>query len=91
MIRYYVTDRRQGDLLTFVRRAITAGVNTDFQGIDAVGDAAAELRARYNVSLTDAFQVAAALAGLCDAFLTNDTALRRVTELVVLVLDDLTV
>jgi thiamine-phosphate pyrophosphorylase len=27
MIRYYVTDRRQGDLLSFVRRAIAAGVD----------------------------------------------------------------
>jgi predicted nucleic acid-binding protein len=56
---------------------------------DAAARHAAELRASYNLSLTDAFQIAAALAAGCDAFLTNDAALKRVTELSVLVLDDL--
>jgi predicted nucleic acid-binding protein len=50
---------------------------------------AAELRARYNLQLPDAFQVAIALAAGCEAFLTNDTMLSRVTELRVIVLDDL--
>jgi len=49
---------------------------------------AADLRARYNLTLVDAFQVAAAIASECDAFLTNDEALKRVTELNVIVLDE---
>jgi len=49
---------------------------------------AAEVRARYNLQLPDAFQVAIALAAGCEAFLTNDAMFRRVTELRVLVLDD---
>jgi predicted nucleic acid-binding protein len=78
--------------MTLVRQfrdVIMAGVHTHYVGVDAVAESAAELRARYNLSLTDALQMAAALAAGCDAFLTNDTALKRVTELRVLVLDDL--
>lgn len=52
---------------------------------------AAQIRARYNIQLPDAFQIAVALAAKCEAFLTNDAILKRVTELRVLVLDDLEV
>lgn len=40
---------------------------------------AAELRARFNVTLTDAFQLAIAEASGCDVFLTNDADLRRIS------------
>lgn len=70
---------------------ITAGRNTQFVIIDqSVGQKAAELRARYNLGLPDALQFAAAISAGCDAFLTNDLGLRRVAELHVLALDDLT-
>jgi len=49
---------------------------------------AAEFRANYNLTLTDAFQVATAIVAECDAFLTNDTALKRVKEIHAIVLDD---
>jgi len=74
-----------------VRRAfievLTAG-NTLFVPLDRqAAEKAAELRARYNLTLTDALQVAPALSAGCDAFLTNDATLRRVSELDVIVLD----
>ncbi len=50
---------------------------------------AADLRARYNLRTPDALQVATALAAGCDAFMTNDAALQRVSEFPVLVLDQL--
>lgn len=50
---------------------------------------AAELRARYNLRTPDALQLATALLANCDAFLTNDAQLQRVTELPVLTLDAL--
>ncbi|MDQ2787177.1 MAG: PIN domain-containing protein [Chloroflexota bacterium] len=53
-------------------------------------EVAASLRARHNLRTPDALQIAAAIAAGCDAFLTNDHALRRVTEIPVLLLDDLT-
>ncbi|MCS6859531.1 MAG: hypothetical protein NZT92_04330 [Abditibacteriales bacterium] len=61
---------RRGDvtLIRQFRNGITAGVNTRYVGVDAVAEDAAELRARYNI-------------GLADAFLTNDVALKCVSEL----------
>ncbi|MDT7542364.1 MAG: hypothetical protein QOE33_2268 [Acidobacteriota bacterium] len=50
---------------------------------------AAELRARYKLRTPDALQVAAALDAGCEAFLCNDAGLRRVTELRVLILEEL--
>jgi predicted nucleic acid-binding protein len=55
----------------------------------AAAEHAAELRARYNLRTPDALQLAVALRDGCQAFLTNDMRLKRVTELRVLVLDDL--
>ncbi|MEH2143853.1 type II toxin-antitoxin system VapC family toxin [Nostoc sp.] len=52
---------------------------------------AARMRVRYNLDLPDALQIAAALMASCDAFLTNDVALKRVTELRVLVVSELEV
>jgi predicted nucleic acid-binding protein len=55
----------------------------------AIAERAAELRARYGLRTPDALQIATALIAGCTAFLTNDVRLKRVTELRVLVLDDL--
>ncbi|WP_013324755.1 type II toxin-antitoxin system VapC family toxin [Gloeothece verrucosa] len=55
----------------------------------AIAREAARLRVRYNLQLPDALQVAAALMAGCEAFLTNDAALKRVTELRVLVVSEL--
>jgi len=69
---------------------IVMGRNTEFHSLNAdIGQRAAELRARYNLTLTDAFQIATALHANCEAFLTNDIALQRVTELRVLTVDEL--
>ena len=54
-----------------------------------IAESAAYLRARYNLRTPDALHVATALAARCDAFLTNDLAIKRVTEIRVLVLDEL--
>jgi predicted nucleic acid-binding protein len=54
-----------------------------------VARAAAQLRAKYNVSPPDALQIAASLAYGAKAFLTNDKRLSRLQELLdILVLDD---
>jgi predicted nucleic acid-binding protein len=71
------------------RDAITAGANTRYISLDAAAERAAEIRARYNLSLTDSFQVAAAMLANCDAFLTNDLTLKRVQGMSILVLDEL--
>jgi len=54
-----------------------------------VARAAAQLRAKYNVSPPDALQVAASLSYGANAFLTNDKRLSKLEEVIdILVLDD---
>ena len=52
----------------------------------SVSQKAAEIRVSYGLKLPDALQIAAALVAGCDAFLTNDRGLQRVSELQILVL-----
>jgi predicted nucleic acid-binding protein len=62
----------------------------DFLAIDAtIARSAAEIRARYSLKLPDALQVASAIAAKCEAFLTNDVQLKRVSGLQILVIDEL--
>ncbi len=56
----------------------------------AIADTAAMLRARYRLRTPDALQVATAIDRRCDAFLTNDHALQRVSEIPIIILDELT-
>jgi predicted nucleic acid-binding protein len=61
-----------------------------FVEIDAaIAREAARIRVSYNLQLPDALQVAAALTSGCDALLTNDVTLKRVTELRILVVSEL--
>lgn len=57
---------------------------------DLIAERAAELRAKYNLRTPDALQIAAALENNCDAFLCNDKDLKKVTEINVLILDEIT-
>jgi predicted nucleic acid-binding protein len=41
------------------------------------------------MKIADSLQIAAALSASCDAFLTNDLTLKKVSEIPILVLDDL--
>jgi len=69
---------------------ITNGSNTTCFPIDTkIGQQAADLRARYNLPLTDALQIAVAINAGCDAFLTNDLMLKRVVEIQIIVIDEL--
>ena len=69
---------------------VVHGSNTIFVSV-AQEDAryAAELRAMYNLTLPDALQIASAIRAGCDAVLTNDAGLRRVTKIRTIVVDDL--
>ena len=54
-----------------------------------IADLAARLRAEYNLRTPDALQAASALASQAPGFISNDAVFQRVTELEVLILDDL--
>lgn len=72
------------------RQRLIYGRNLKLWPIDpAIAELAADLRARYRLRTPDALQIATALAADCEAFLANDGGLRRVTELRVLILDEL--
>ncbi|MDX2139553.1 MAG: type II toxin-antitoxin system VapC family toxin [Chloroflexota bacterium] len=58
---------------------------------NSIAERAVDLRARYNLRTPDALHVATAWMAGCDAILTNDTGMKRVREINVLVLDDLQV
>lgn len=73
------------DLLLYSANFITMSIDA------ALAQSGAALRAQYNIRLPDALQIAAALAAGCEAFLTNDGALKRVAEITVLVVSELEV
>jgi predicted nucleic acid-binding protein len=54
-----------------------------------IAEQAAALRASHTLRTPDALQIATALHAGCQGFLTNDRALKRVTNLRVLVLDEI--
>ncbi|HXG85615.1 MAG TPA: PIN domain-containing protein [Pyrinomonadaceae bacterium] len=56
----------------------------------AIAERAAELRAKYNLRTPDALQISTAPENGCDAFLCNDKNLKKVAEIKVLILDEIT-
>jgi predicted nucleic acid-binding protein len=54
-----------------------------------IAESCARLRARHNLKTPDALHIAAALDVGCDAFLTNDRGIQRVTEIAVWILEDI--
>jgi predicted nucleic acid-binding protein len=57
----------------------------------ASAEIAASLRARHNLRTPDALQIGVAIAAGCQGFLTNDLALKRVTDLRIVILQELAV
>lgn len=83
---------RQGDqkLADDYRDLLFNGVNFQLFPLTAkIAETAAELRAGYNLRTPDALQVATALENGCDAFLCNDSDLKRLTEIKILILDEI--
>jgi predicted nucleic acid-binding protein len=81
-----LTDLEQAYLILFDQESIV------FVDINlTIACEAARIRFRYNLQLADSLQIATAIAAHCDAFLTNDAQLKRVSELKVLVISELTV
>lgn len=75
-----------------LHQLIVNGPNTNFVPIShEAAHKAAQLRAYYMLSLPDAMQFGVALTIDCDLLLTNDLKLQRVTELPVVVIEELEV
>ena len=61
---------------------------TTYEMFHEVSELSAELRAKYNIKTPDAIQIATGILYGASAFLTNDPALEKVSEIKVVVLDD---
>jgi predicted nucleic acid-binding protein len=80
---------------TDVEKAFEEVFNSDqveFVATDRkIANLAARIRANYNFQLPDSIQIATAIVSGCDAVLTNDIALRKVTEIRAIVVSELEV
>jgi len=54
-----------------------------------IANIASSLSANYNINTPDAIQVATSLEAQADIFITNDTSLKKVTEIKVLLLSEM--
>ena len=80
----------KNDLAKIYEAKLTRSPNFQVEPVSvSIARLAAELRSKHNLKTPDALHIATALDSGCDAFLTNDRALKRVSELTILVLDDL--
>jgi predicted nucleic acid-binding protein len=87
-----VTPMRRGNerMVRRYRDLLTSTENLHLYPADAnTATMAARLRSRWNIRTPDAIHLATALHQQAEIFLTNDERLRRVTEMPVAVLDDL--
>lgn len=77
-------------LLDAYRDMLKSTRNISLISVDGdVAEIGAMLRARYNLKTPDALQIACAISANCNAFLTNDHALSRVSEIPILLLDEI--
>jgi predicted nucleic acid-binding protein len=78
------------ELADSYRDILANSANFSLVSIDSyIAEVAASLRARYRLRTPDAIQIAVALRTGCEAFLTNDQDLKRVTEINVVILSEL--
>lgn len=83
---------RQGDqgLVQAYQAILLAGDDYELVVVTPeIAVTAAEIRARYGLGAPDALHVASAVATQCDAMLTNDSDMKRIKELEILLLDEL--
>jgi predicted nucleic acid-binding protein len=80
----------KGEVAREYLELLTTYPNLEIQSIDlGLAELASDLRARYGIRTPDALQLAAALHCGAGGFITNDVRLKGVTELEVVLLDEL--
>ncbi len=83
---------QQGNLQlqTQYRTLLLSSAHFEVHNVDVkIAEYAAELRAKYRLRTPDALQVSTAISTGCQAILTNDKNWKRVTELQVIIVDEL--
>lgn len=61
---------------------------TTFEIFHEVSELSAKLRAKYSIRTPDAIQIAVGIIYGADAFLTNDSGLKKVKDIRVVILED---
>ena len=82
--------RTKNDILAEKYRDILlySGGLTTFEIFHEVSEMSSKLRAKYSIRTPDAIQIAVGLLYRASKFLTNDSALKKVSDIDVMVLDD---
>jgi predicted nucleic acid-binding protein len=91
LIETCVQPQRDGrtDLVQIYEQALLHSRQTQMLSINPIlARQAIQLRARYDLRVPDALQVSAALESGATLFVTNDSRLKKITELPILILDD---
>ena len=92
LLEILVKPKREGNLILSERYKILFETfpNLQVKTIDKnIADVASGLRANYNINTPDAIQVATSLEAQADIFITNDTSLKKITEIKVLLLSEM--
>jgi len=71
------------EILTNSQNILLTPVNNN------IAEKAADLRAQYSIRTPDALHIATAIESVSDAVLTNDSQLKRIREIPIILLDDL--
>lgn len=82
-LKNHLLGQEYRDLLVNSRNFILEAITVE------VAEITAQLRAQYNLRTPDAIQLATSLNAGCQAFLTNDHLLKRVSALRILLIDEL--
>ena len=92
LLEILVKPKRENNLILTERYKILLETfpNLQVKTLDEnIADVASSLRANYNINTPDAIQMATSLEAQADIFITNDTSLKKVTEIKVLLLSEM--
>lgn len=92
LLEILVKPKRESNLILTERYKILFETfpNLQVKALDEnIADVASSLKANYNINTPDAIQVATSLEAQADVFITNDTSLKKITEIKVLLLSEM--
>lgn len=92
LLEILVKPKRESNLILTERYKILLETfpNLQVKALDEnIADVASSLKANYNINTPDAIQVATSLEAQADVFITNDTSLKKITEIKVLLLSEM--
>ena len=92
LLEILVKPKRENNLILTERYKILLETfpNLQVKTLDEnIADVASSLRANYNINTPDAIQVATSLEAQADIFITNDSSLKKITEIKVLLLSEM--